>query len=165
MICVRWKRSTGDYVESHDGRWQIVPLYCGRTRPEVYNLVLDGKVVSSENASQREAKESVTYLPDNIVDTSEPVILRIQDASNEPKARWIERYFLRDKAGRYRERKDIPGNHQYAPGNGEIIRWFRSMKVTHVEVAEGWHDTVKPGIYPLDKFARILRRCSKEAAE
>lgn len=39
---IRWKRSTGDYVESHCGRWNIV-------------LYLDHKVVGS-GSTQREAK-------------------------------------------------------------------------------------------------------------
>ena len=27
MKKVRWKRSTGDFVESHCGRWWITPIY------------------------------------------------------------------------------------------------------------------------------------------
>lgn len=94
------------------------------------------------------------------------VVLRIQgthDEKGESRTSWIERYFLRDKAGRYRERKDIPGNGQYAPGDREIIAWFRSMRVTHVEVAENWNSDIKAQTYPLGKFSRILYRLSKEA--
>ena len=53
---VRWKRSTGDYVESHCGRWWITPIYGGCTRPERYELRLDDRVVGG-GASQRECKE------------------------------------------------------------------------------------------------------------
>ena len=42
---VRWKRSTGDYVESHCGRWWITPIYGGCPRPERYELRLDDRVV------------------------------------------------------------------------------------------------------------------------
>jgi hypothetical protein len=44
-VRVRWKRSTGDYVESHCGRWWITPIYGGCTRPERYELRLDNRVV------------------------------------------------------------------------------------------------------------------------
>lgn len=92
-----------------------------------------------------------------------PVVLRIQGTHDEKGASWIERYFLRDKAGRYRERKDIPGNGQYAPGDGEIIAWFRSMRVTHVEVAENWNSDIEAKTYSLVTFSRILHRLSREA--
>lgn len=92
-----------------------------------------------------------------------PVVLRIQGTHDEKGTSWIERYFLRDKAGRYRERRDIPGNGQYAPGDNEIIRWFKSMGVTHVEVAANWNSDIKSETYPLAKFARILYRLSKES--
>lgn len=92
-----------------------------------------------------------------------PVILRIQSTSEEKAASWIERYYLRDIAGRYRERRDIPGNGQYAPGDDQILAWFRAMGVTHVEVAPGWHDSVPAATYTLRVFARHLRRVSKEA--
>ncbi len=52
---IRWKRSTGDYAESHCGRWRITPIYGGLTRPESYKLQLDGKVVGS-GQTQRECK-------------------------------------------------------------------------------------------------------------
>lgn len=35
---IKWKRSDGDYVESHCGRWWITPIYGGLTRPERYEL-------------------------------------------------------------------------------------------------------------------------------
>ena len=53
---VRWKRSTGDYVESHCGRWWITPIYGGCTRPERYELRLDNRIVGG-GANQRECKE------------------------------------------------------------------------------------------------------------
>ncbi len=52
---VRWKRATGDFVESHCGRWQITPVYGGLTRPESYKLWLDGKCIDS-GSTQRECK-------------------------------------------------------------------------------------------------------------
>ncbi len=59
---IRWKRATGGFVLSRDGRWQIVPLYCGCTRPQLYDLLCDGHVVSGYHANQREAKESAEWL-------------------------------------------------------------------------------------------------------
>lgn len=35
---LRWKRSTGDFVNSHCGFWHITPIYGGLTRPESYEL-------------------------------------------------------------------------------------------------------------------------------
>jgi len=92
-------------------------------------------------------------------------LLRIQSSVNDPYpyCLWIERYFLFDARGRRRELKKIPGNHQYAPGEDEILAWFRQLGVTHVEVAEGRHDTVPAKIYTLKTFARHMRRVSKEA--
>ena len=55
-MSVHWKRSTGDYVESHCGRWWITPIYGGCTRPESYELRLDNRVVGG-GANQRECKE------------------------------------------------------------------------------------------------------------
>jgi hypothetical protein len=52
---VRWKKSTGDYVESHCRRWHIEPIYGGLTRPESYKLLLDWKVVDG-GQKQRECK-------------------------------------------------------------------------------------------------------------
>lgn len=54
---IRWKRARDGFVESHDGRWRIAPLYWGCTRPQVYELIRDGKVVTSYCATQREAKD------------------------------------------------------------------------------------------------------------
>jgi hypothetical protein len=52
---IRWKRSTGHFVESHCGRWRIEPIYGGLTRPESYVLRLDGKAIES-GSTQRECK-------------------------------------------------------------------------------------------------------------
>lgn len=90
-------------------------------------------------------------------------ILRIQSTHNEPAATWIERYFLKNRKGAYRELKGIPGNGQYAPGVDETLAWFRRLGVTHVEVAPGWSDTVTPKTYRLVAFARHIRRLEREA--
>lgn len=58
---IRWKRSTGDFVESHDGNWSIVPNYAGCTRPQDYSLMFKNKVVSSMCSTQREAKGDAEY--------------------------------------------------------------------------------------------------------
>ncbi len=91
-----------------------------------------------------------------------PKVLRIQSTSEEAGASWIERYFLKDRAGRYRELKNIPGNGQYAPGTAEILTWFKKLGVTHVEVMEGWHETVPAKTYTLKVFARHMRRISEK---
>ena len=90
-------------------------------------------------------------------------ILRIQDATDEPGGHWIERYFLQDKMGRFRELKHIPGNGQYAPDVLEILTWFVRLGVTHVQVMEGWHETVPAKTYPLKIFAQHMRRVSKDS--
>ena len=51
----RWKRSTGDFAESHCSRWLITPIYGGCTRPERYELRLDNEVVGA-GQTQRECK-------------------------------------------------------------------------------------------------------------
>jgi hypothetical protein len=60
MSKIWWKRSTGDYVTSHCGRWDITPIYGGLTRPESYELRLDYKVVGT-GQTQRECKEVAAY--------------------------------------------------------------------------------------------------------
>lgn len=63
---IRWKRSTVDYVESHNGLWWITPIYGGLTRPESYELrfkgaptnkQIDGWRVVGSGSTQRECKE------------------------------------------------------------------------------------------------------------
>lgn len=63
-VGVRWKRSTGDYVESHCGRWWITPIYGGCTRPERYQLRLDNRVVGggATQRTQRECKEDAARI-------------------------------------------------------------------------------------------------------
>ena len=64
---IRWKRSTGDFVESHCGTWWITPIYGGLTRPERYELqtkTADGWRVVGSGSTQREAKEDAARLSD-----------------------------------------------------------------------------------------------------
>lgn len=53
---IRWKRANDGFVDSHDGRWRIAPLYWGCTRPQLFELYRDGKRVASYCQTQREAK-------------------------------------------------------------------------------------------------------------
>lgn len=67
MRAVRWKRSTGDFVESHCGDWWITPIYGGLTRPERYELSVktaDGWKVVGSGSTQRECKEVAAQLDD-----------------------------------------------------------------------------------------------------
>lgn len=89
-------------------------------------------------------------------------VLRIQDSVDDPTCSWIDRYFLRDSRGRYRELRKIPGNGQYAPDEDEILDWFRRLGVTHVEVTPDFHSEIPPKTYPLKTFARHFRRVAKE---
>jgi hypothetical protein len=59
MGTIRWKRSTGDYVESHDGEWFITPIYAGRTRPDAYTLRHKDNYSKElgEHQTQKDAKE------------------------------------------------------------------------------------------------------------
>jgi len=62
---IRWKRSTGDFVESHCGTWWITPIYGGLTRPERYELQIktaDGWHVVGSGSTQREAKADAARL-------------------------------------------------------------------------------------------------------
>jgi hypothetical protein len=63
-VSIRWKRSSGDYVESHDGEWFITPLYCGCTRPQAYELRHNSEYTKSlgEFQNQRQAKEEAEDL-------------------------------------------------------------------------------------------------------
>lgn len=64
---IRWKRSTGDFVESHCGAWWITPIYGGLTRPERYDLQVktaDGWKVVGSGSSQRECKAESKRLDD-----------------------------------------------------------------------------------------------------
>ena len=110
----------------------------------------------------RKRERYIAHVAEKLASTL-PKVLRIQSTHDEPGASWIERYFLLDKRGVPHELRRIPGNGQYAPGNGEILAWFRSLGVTHVDVADGWHDSVPPKRYALATFSRHLRRVSAEA--
>lgn len=55
---IRWKQSRDGFVESHDGRWRITPLFCGSTRAQEFELSLDNKVIDRFCESQRDAKEA-----------------------------------------------------------------------------------------------------------
>lgn len=59
---IRWKRSNDGFVESRDGRWRVVPLYAGCTRPQMFELFRDGKSVATYCSTQREAKEAAERL-------------------------------------------------------------------------------------------------------
>ena len=61
MTRVRWKRAQDGFVESHDGHWRIVPLYCGCTRPQLFELFRDDKAVAT-CSTQGEAKEDAERL-------------------------------------------------------------------------------------------------------
>ena len=55
---IRWKRSSGDFVNSHCNLWHITPIYGGLTRPESYELwfgLTAWKRVGT-GATQRECK-------------------------------------------------------------------------------------------------------------
>ena len=65
MGTIHWKRSTGDFVESHCGAWWITPIYGGLTRPERYELLMkttDGWKIVGSGATQRECKEVAANL-------------------------------------------------------------------------------------------------------
>jgi len=62
---IRWRRARDGFVTSHDGRWQIAPLYWDCTRPQVYELSRDGQRVSSYHATQRDAKEDAERIGDS----------------------------------------------------------------------------------------------------
>ena len=34
---IKWQRSDEGYCDSHCGRFEIVPLFCGTTRPQYYD--------------------------------------------------------------------------------------------------------------------------------
>ena len=55
---IHWKRSSDGFVESRDGRWRIAPLYWGCTRPQMFELIRDGKRFASYCSTQREAKDA-----------------------------------------------------------------------------------------------------------
>jgi hypothetical protein len=68
-MLIKWRRSTGDHVESHCGRWRISPLYCGRTRPEAF-LLWDHEKSVGEFQTQRDAKADAQDRVDRGVTTA-----------------------------------------------------------------------------------------------
>lgn len=61
-MTIKWNKSRDGYAESKCGDWRIVPLCCGTTVPQFYDLFFKGEKVSSLNETQREAKESAERL-------------------------------------------------------------------------------------------------------
>jgi hypothetical protein len=59
---ITWKRSQDGYCDLEDGRWRIVPLHCGRVKPQWFEPRRDGKVVSGWHNTQREAKDEADRL-------------------------------------------------------------------------------------------------------
>lgn len=93
-------------------------------------------------------------------------LARITNVSDVPGEQWVEKYELRDKRGRWKRLKSIPGNGQYAPGCEEVARWLRRMGVTHVEMVDAYEDpvVVKKGVHAIDAFVRLAHRVD-EASE
>lgn len=54
---IQWKRSNDGFVDSKCGKWVIVPLYCGSTRAQFFELKHERKTITRMASSQREAKE------------------------------------------------------------------------------------------------------------
>ena len=115
---VRWKRSTGDYVESHCGRWWITPIYGGCTRPERYELRLDKRVVGS-GANQRECKEDADRWIRDRNETSPATVTARSTAE-----RW-ERYGDCPKYGA------DPGQPCVARGDRYSLLWPPTIKRPH----------------------------------
>ena len=65
---IKWKRSTEGYVESHDGRFEIEPVFMGRTTAQAFHLyrrpVAGGprEKVESYLPTQRDAKDRAEVL-------------------------------------------------------------------------------------------------------
>ena len=62
---VRWQRADDGFVESHDGRWSITPVYGGLTRPESFVLHYNSAVVGS-GQTQRECKALAQYIAEDM---------------------------------------------------------------------------------------------------
>lgn len=59
---VKWNMSHEGFTTSKCGRFAIVPLFCGSTRPQTFTLKRiqedgTGREISKYNETQREAKE------------------------------------------------------------------------------------------------------------
>lgn len=63
MGAIRWKRSEDGYVESYDGRFEIEPVFMGRTTAQAFHLYRrpapgqPREKVESYCSTQRDAKE------------------------------------------------------------------------------------------------------------
>ena len=57
MTKIKWKRSSDGYCDSHCGHWRITPRYCGRTKPQFFDLLRDLKEVAMMLPSQGACKE------------------------------------------------------------------------------------------------------------
>lgn len=56
-MALRWRPARDGFVESHDGRWRIVPCYAGCTRAQDYELWHDGQRAGSMYATQHDATQ------------------------------------------------------------------------------------------------------------
>jgi len=59
---VKWNMSREGFATSKCGRFVIVPLHCGSTKPQAFTLKRmqedgTGRVISQYNETQKEAKE------------------------------------------------------------------------------------------------------------
>jgi|HubBroStandDraft_6_1064221.scaffolds.fasta_scaffold240778_3 hypothetical protein len=61
-MAIKWNKSKGNFCESKDGHWRIVPLYCGTTRAQAYELWRDDHVISSFLGNQKTAKEAAEQI-------------------------------------------------------------------------------------------------------
>ena len=59
---IRWKRSQEGFVESRCGRWKITPEYWSCVDPQAFTLSRDGEIVARHCSTQRDAKDTATYL-------------------------------------------------------------------------------------------------------
>lgn len=65
MPIIKWLRSEEGYVDSKCGRFEIVPLWCGTTRPQYFDCYytdpfdLSRKKVTSLTDTQRDCKAEV----------------------------------------------------------------------------------------------------------
>ena len=64
VVFVKWKRANDGFVESVDGQWAITPLYCGCTRPQMFELrrTSDYTKVVGSGETQKQCKERAEYL-------------------------------------------------------------------------------------------------------
>jgi len=64
-VPVKWERSEEGYVDSKCGRFEIVPLFCGTTRPQYYEMYYTDPVMLTRRRvvgladTQRSCKDEV----------------------------------------------------------------------------------------------------------